>query len=191
MAEDVVSKYNVLVIGGSAGSLEVIMEFVPGLNSLRGLSIVIVVHRGQSGNNTFAGLLSAKTEVPVIEIEDKEPFQYGKIYIAPGDYHLLFEEDMTYSLDASEKINFSRPSIDVTMASAATRFGVRAAGILLSGANSDGTAGLEAIRNAGGLVAVQDPSTAMMPFMPEQARESLQIGKLLRPEEIADFINGL
>jgi two-component system chemotaxis response regulator CheB len=107
---------------------------------------LLVVHRKAHSNNILQTLLQQFSPVEVIEIEDKTEIQNNKIYIAPADYHLLFENKNIMSLDSSEKMNYSRPSIDVTFKSAAEIYGERMIGVLLSGANADGVEGLAYIK---------------------------------------------
>jgi two-component system, chemotaxis family, protein-glutamate methylesterase/glutaminase len=171
MAQDVVT-VQLVVIGGSAGSLEVVMNMVPHLPIDAGVIYVIVLHRKADGESVLADIIGRRTAMPVREAEDKEPLLPDTIYIAPADYHLLFESKKTCSLDSSEKVHHSRPSIDVTFESAAAVFGASALGVLLSGANADGAAGLLRIRQAGGMTLVQDPATAEVSYMPEQAVET-------------------
>ncbi|WP_221391733.1 chemotaxis protein CheB [Dyadobacter sp. NIV53] len=181
----------IVVIGGSAGSLEVLFKLLPLLRPDLSLSIIIILHRRNSGDSSLAELLSTKTTLPLNEVEDKDAILPGYIYLAPSDYHLLIEKDYTFSLDYSEKINFSRPSIDVTFESAADIYGSSMAGIILSGANEDGTKGLKAIKNAGGITIAQNPDTAQMPLMPQHAISHVGIESVLTVREIAGFINGL
>lgn len=191
MEENQIKPTGLVVIGGSAGSLSVILSFLPRLDPLLDFPIVIVIHRKKTLDNSLSDLLSQKTLIPVKEIEEKDPILPGNIYIAPPDYHLLIEEEKIFSLDYSEKINFSRPGIDATFQTAAQVYKDKLVGILLSGANADGTEGLMSIRDVGGITAVQDPATAEVPFMPRNALEKLSIDYLLSIEGIAAFINSL
>ncbi|MBC3787527.1 chemotaxis protein CheB [Spirosoma utsteinense] len=170
MAESgVIVPNKVVIIGGSTGSIEVLLQLLPALQSPLAFSVVIVLHRKNTADSTLANLLSLKTAIPVKEVDDKDILQPGHIYLAPADYHLLIELDGSFSLDDSEKVNYSRPSIDVAFESAADVFGPALIGVLLSGANADGTNGLIAIKQAGGQVVVQQPETAQVAFMPQQA----------------------
>jgi two-component system chemotaxis response regulator CheB len=180
---------NAVVIGGSAGSLEVLFQLLPLLHENLSVAILIVLHRKNSADSSLAALLAGKCLLPVSEAGDKDPMQPGHIYLAPSDYHLLIEKDRTFSLDDSEKINYSRPSLDVTFESAADVYGSSLTGIVLSGANEDGTLGLRAIHNAGGTIIVQNPNTAQMPVMPQSALTSLPIDHVLNAREIATYIN--
>ena len=181
----------VVVIGGSTGSIDVLLKLVPALQSPLLFALIIVLHRKNSADSTLANLLSLKTSIPLREIDDKDILVPGHIHLVPADYHLLIEQDGTCSLDDSEKINYSRPSIDVTFESAADVYGPSLLGLLLSGANADGTNGLKAIKKAGGISVVQKPETAQVGFMPQQAILHAPIDFILDIEELIDFINSL
>jgi two-component system chemotaxis response regulator CheB len=185
----VIQGCKVLIIGGSAGSLEVLMDLLPQLDFIPTFAIVLVLHRKSTEDSTLEELISFKTSIPVADVEDKTPLRPGLIYIAPSDYHLLFESNDVLSLDTSEKINYSRPSIDVSFESAAEVYGAALVGILLSGANADGTEGLLAIKNAGGAIVVQVPETAQMPFMPMNALTNTSPHYVLDVKGMLEFIN--
>jgi two-component system chemotaxis response regulator CheB len=184
----IVSGCKVLIIGGSAGSLEVLLKIIPKINSAS-FAIVIIMHRQSTEDTMLEDLFAMKSILPVKEVEDKTILEAGCIYIAPSDYHLLFENNSTLSLDRSEKVNYSRPSIDVSFESAADVYGQHLVGILLSGANSDGTAGLKAIKNAGGITVVQKPETAEMEFMPHNAIINVRVNYILDVENLFRFIS--
>jgi two-component system chemotaxis response regulator CheB len=180
-----------LIIGGSAGSIEVLLKTLPALRPGLGFAIVIVLHRKSATDSSLVELFSTRASVPIKEVEDKDIMMPGIIYVAPADYHLLFEKDNTFSLDFSEKVNYSRPSIDVTFESASDIYGPYLTCLLLSGANSDGVEGMRVAKANGGYLAVQDPNTADSFFMPLQALMENKIDRTLKKEEIADFINTL
>lgn len=179
-----------LIIGGSAGSLNVIISILPSIKSVLSFAIIVVLHR-KAGKDLLSELLASKTEMAVKEIDEKEKIKPSHIYIAPPNYHLLIEEDRTFSLDASEKVNFSRPAIDVTFQSAAEVFKNNLVCLLLSGANSDGTDGLIKVKKNGGTVLIQDPSTAAVSYMPQNAMDHVVADKVLKIDEMADYINRL
>ncbi|MGN6617018.1 MAG: chemotaxis protein CheB [Ilyomonas sp.] len=190
MEENTLTQVNKLLIaGGSSGSMEVILEFLPLLKRNLSIAIVIVLHRKNFSDSALIELFSSKTFLPVKEAEDKEIIKQSVIYVASADYHLLIEKNKTFSLDYSEKINYSRPSIDVSFESAADTFKENVVGLLLSGANADGADGLAAIKQCNGITAVQDPATASVPFMPKYAMERIKIDYILKPSQMADFIN--
>lgn len=179
-----------LVAGGSAGSLEVILDLLSGLGSVP-YPIVIVMHRRVSAESSLSQVLASRTVMPVEEAEDKELLQGRRVYLAPADYHLLFESDGSVSLDASEKVHFSRPSIDVSFESAALAYGAGLVALLLSGGNADGAAGLEAVRKAGGRCLVENPDTAAVPFMPSSAIARLQPDAILSRGEMSSYVRQL
>lgn len=192
MAENkLINPCKAIVIGGSAGSIEVLLKLLPALPSTLSFVVIIVLHRKNSADSSLADLLSLKTASPIKEVEDKDPVVPGSMYLAPADYHLLIEKEQIFSLDDSEKVNYSRPSLDVTFESAADVFGHALVGILLSGANADGTAGLNAIKKAGGLIVAQKPETAQAGFMPQQAILHTPIDLILDVDELISLMRSL
>lgn len=182
------SAFDLVVIGGSAGSLSVIIRVVETLRSLP-FPVLIVVHRG--GDSDVAEMLAARASVRLKELDEKEHLAGGTVYVAPADYHVLIEKDGTISLDMSEKVNFSRPSIDVTFESAAEVYGSRLAGILLSGANNDGVEGLKCIWRRGGRCVVQDPATAEVRFMPQAALMEVPGCDIVAGAGLGEYLNKL
>ncbi|HEY9262373.1 chemotaxis protein CheB [Chitinophaga sp.] len=160
-------KYSILLIGGSAGSMPVLVALLSRLPSPFMIPVVIILHRLKNVESDLDKLLSVQQTIT--EPEDKEAILPGKIYLAPQNYHLLIEEDATFSLDNTEPVNYSRPAIDLSFSTAASVFGAGAVGILLSGANKDGAAGLCRVMAAGGTGIVQDPKTAEFDIMPQAA----------------------
>ncbi len=180
-----------LIIGGSAGSLDVLLEIFPKIKTPISFTILVVLHRKSSADSSLIQLISARTELKVKEAEDKEEVEKGKVYIAPPDYHLLIEKTKHFSLDYSEKINFSRPSIDVSFESAALVYGAAITCVLLSGANNDGTEGAKTIKDRGGVVIAQNPETAIVPFMPENAISYIPSIQIFDPAQLVEYINSL
>lgn len=192
MAQDRVTKpYQIVLIGGSTGSIDVLLELMAMLHLPLSFALIIVVHRKNIADSNLASLLSVKTQIPVKEVDDKDMLQPGHAYLAPADYHLLLEQNGTFSLDDSEKVNFSRPSIDVTFESAADVYGSALVGILVSGANADGTEGLRTIQQAGGIIVVQHPDSAQIAIMPQQALAALSVDYIFDVPALATFINNL
>lgn len=184
-------KYKFIVIGGSAGSLDVLLQIVAALPGNMRASFLVVVHRKSDAESLLPDLLSSRTTLAVREVEDKEKIHPGTIYIAPADYHLLVESKNNFSLDASEKIQFSRPSIDVTFESVAEVFGKTAVAILLSGANADGAEGLKRVKDCGGHTIVQDPATADVSFMPQQAVNLRAMNAVVGADQLPGYIKQL
>lgn len=177
-----------IVVGGSAGSLDALLEIFPKLKKLD-FAVIIVIHRKSSTDNLLTDLLSAKTQLKVKEIEEKEVPLPGTIYLVPGNYHLLFEQDKSFTLDYSEKVNYSRPSIDVVFQSASDIFKHKLACVLLSGANADGTEGLRYVKENGGITIAQSPSSSSVSYMPEQAIAQNVVDYVMDVSLIAEFIN--
>jgi two-component system, chemotaxis family, protein-glutamate methylesterase/glutaminase len=184
----ITNQYDMLIIGGSAGSLDVLLKLLPALKDHLHLAVVIIVHR-KNTDSLLAGLLADKTQLPVKEAEEKETISKGTVYIAPADYHLLIEKDKTFSLDYSERIHHSRPAIDVSFETAADAYGPKLIALLLSGANADGAEGLAAIKRAGGITIVQDPQEAAVSYMPEQAIQASEVDYVADTETIIEIIN--
>ncbi len=185
------NKCEALIIGGSAGSLSVLLSVLPELREELNFPVIIVLHRKPGKDSILTDLLSSKTKLRVKEVEEKEKILNSTVYIAPPNYHLLIEKDRSFSLDASEKVNFSRPSIDVTFESASEVFAENNVCLLLSGANSDGTAGLRKVKENGGMALVQNPESAVAVFMPQNALQSVEIDEVLEVKNMGAFINNL
>lgn len=178
-----------VVIGGSAGSLQPIFKILAALEPSFHIPLLLVLHRTVDPESSLESLLEAKTRLKVCEIEEKEPINDGCLYVCPADYHVLIELDKTFSLDDSEKVNFSRPSLDVVFTSAADVYGPDLTAILLSGANTDGSEGLVQVKARGGITIVQEPEEAQVSYMPEQAIKQMKPDHIFRSEEIGKYLN--
>ena len=178
-----------IIIGGSSGSLEALLAMLPKLDNKFAIPIVIILHRSGNTDNGLTDLLCSKTVLHIKEADEKDRLQRGWIYLAPPDYHLLLEEDGTVSLDASQKVNYSRPSIDVSFMSAAEVYKERLTAVLLSGANADGAGGMKTIKQLGGRNIVQDPAEAVVSYMPEQAMLLSPAADVLTVVNIAKLLN--
>lgn len=181
-------RFEIIAVGGSAGALVALLEILRRLPSTFPLPIVVVLHRLSSNEETLQQVLSHRSNLKVREIEDKDKVKAGTVHIAPADYHLLIEKKHTFALDVSEKVLFSRPSIDVTFESLAHVYGKHAICVLLSGANSDGTEGIKAIRKAGGIAIVQTPDEAEINYMPQVAIESAGADYVMNADKIATML---
>jgi two-component system chemotaxis response regulator CheB len=129
--------------------------------------------------------------VQVKEAEEKETAVPGTVYVAPANYHLLLEDDRTFSLTLESRVRFARPSIDVLFESAADVYGSRLIGIILTGANDDGSRGLAAIKKRGGLAVVQDPTGAEVDTMPRAALRAAEVDFVLPLVAIGPFLANL
>ena len=165
-------RVELVVIGGSAGAIEVLREILRGLPRKIGNAVAVVIHLPPDGRNLLPEILSGPTVPPLKLAEDKEPILPGIIYLAVPDYHLLVEAGRTFALSLDARVNFSRPAIDVLFETAAEAYGAKVMGIVLSGANCDGAAGLKAIADRGGITVVQSLESAEMIAMPAAALEA-------------------
>jgi two-component system chemotaxis response regulator CheB len=183
---------DIVVIGGSAGSISVISELIEALPSPFDFAVVIVIHRSKNVISEMEQILAVKRkEIMVKEPDDKEPIQKNCVYLAPQNYHLLIEETHSFCLDYSEPVSYSRPSIDVTFESIAEIYTEKAVAILLSGANGDGSHGMAEIIARGGIGIVQEPSTAEYPVMPQLALDANAEAKAWTPAQISAYIHTL
>jgi len=180
-----------IVIGGSAGSLHVILGILSMISPEFPVPILVVLHRNGVFESSLEELFAMRTQMPVKEVEEKESITPGTIYVCPADYHVLIEDDQSFSLDYSERVNFSRPSIDVTFRSASDVYGDGLVCLLLSGGNADGVEGLLYVKENGGLVIIQDPATADVPYMPQHAINQVKVDFIVPGEELPGFLYGL
>lgn len=184
-------KYDVIAIGASWGGLQAVGTVLEGIPAEVDQPIVVAQHRSaESARGVLESLLQRHSGRPVVEPGDKEPIEPAHVYVAPADYHLLVE-DGRFALSVDARVQFARPSIDVLFESVAEGYRDRAIGIVLTGANADGAAGLAAIKRNGGVAIVQDPATATRKAMPEAAIAASVADAVLPLEEIGPFLLGL
>ena len=161
--------FEAVVIGGSAGGVDALVDLLPALPADFGPATVCILHVPADRESRLAELFAARLALPVREAVDKAPVEGGTVYFAGSGYHLSVERDRTFSLSCEPPVHYARPAIDLLMESAADAYGAGLAGILLTGANIDGADGMQRIRQRGGLTVVQDPAGAQAPTMPEGA----------------------
>ncbi|WP_311267983.1 chemotaxis protein CheB [Sphingobium sp. WCS2017Hpa-17] len=177
-----------IAIGASAGAVQALLRILPALPADFPIPVLIVVHVPPDRGNALVALFAAKCRVAVREAEDKEPILPGTVYFAPSDYHLLVEADRTLSLSMDEPVNHSRPAIDVLLESAADAYGPALAGVILTGANHDGAAGLKAICAAGGTAIVQDFADAQVATMPEAALAACPSARMMTLDDLIPYL---
>ncbi|MFA0962847.1 chemotaxis protein CheB [Roseivirga sp. BDSF3-8] len=182
------NQYKAIVIGGSAGSFQGITRILSSIPEDFTLPIIMCLHRLKHVRNGFVEALSIKSINAVKEPYDKEPVKKKNVYLAPANYHLSVELGHTFSLSTEEMVNNSRPSIDITLETAAYVYRNKLIGILLSGANRDGAMGMKRIKDRGGLTIVQDPAECMIETMPAAALKLTEIDYTLKVDEIISFL---
>jgi two-component system chemotaxis response regulator CheB len=180
-----------IVIGTSAGGIDALSVLLPAIPRDIRASIFVVLHLPPGPPSLLVEIFSEKCAVTVREAQDKEPADAGVVYFAPPDYHLLVDQGPQLALSADAQVHYSRPSIDVLFESAADVYGSRLMGIILTGANEDGAAGLEAVHRAGGVTVVQDPASAYASYMAEAALSRSPADFVLSLEGIANVLRSL
>jgi two-component system, chemotaxis family, protein-glutamate methylesterase/glutaminase len=173
-----------VVVGASAGGIEVLSALLSSLPASCPVAFFIVMHIPRERPSLLPEVFSLRCALPVKEAEDKEPVQPGTVYFAPPDYHLLIDRGPTLALSSDEPVHFSRPSIDVLFESAVDIYGARLMGLILTGANQDGAAGLAAIGRAGGRTVVQDPDSAAVAYLPQAALQQGPVDFILSPTQL-------
>lgn len=177
-----------VVIGASAGGVHALLALLSGLPAHFSLPIIAVLHLPKERDSRLADVFQQRLGMTVREAADKETIAPATLYFAGSGYHLSIETDRTFSLSCEEPVNYSRPSIDVLMESAADAYGAGLAGVLLTGANFDGAAGLARIKQRGGLTAVQDPAEAQVATMPQAAIRKLKPNLILTLDRIRQLL---
>ncbi len=158
-----------VVVGASAGGIEAMMQLFCPLPPDYPLPIICVIHLPEHHDSNLAEVFQQWTRIKVMDAEDKASILNGRLYFAPAGYHLLVEEDASFSLSCESPVNYSRPSIDLLMQTAAQAYGAGLLGILLTGANLDGALGMKTIKQLGGFTVVQAPLEAKSGTMPGEA----------------------
>lgn len=179
--------FAIVAVGTSLGGLSALKKVLEGLPGDFPVPIAIVQHRHKGSDSTLSVFLQQFTSLPIQEVEDKDEIQPGRIYLAPADYHLLVEPGY-FALSTDEPVSFARPSIDVLFESAADIYAKQVIGVILTGANQDGSRGLERIKMRGGLAIVQEPVTAECSIMPEAAISAVAVDLILPLSEIASHL---
>ena len=188
IAEAAGRRIEAVVIGASAGGFEALLTILKGLPAGYPMPLVAVLHLPENHESRLAELFGYRLSLQVREARDKESLAPGVLYFAPPGYHLSIENDRSFSLSCEDRVSYARPSIDVLFASAADAYGKSLAGILLTGANYDGAAGLSGMQVAGALTIVQDPASAEVSTMPEAAIRRMKPDLILPLAEIHSLL---
>lgn len=180
-------RWKLIVIGTSWGGFAALKTLLSGLPADFSVPIAIVQHRWRDNDSLLVTLLQEHTGLRVVDADDKMPLEAGVAFLAPPDYHMLIDDGMI-SLSLDEPVGYSRPSIDVLFESAAEVYRRGAIGVVLTGANRDGTVGLRRIKELGGVAIVQDPASAESPIMPTSAIGGATVDYVLPLTQIATFL---
>jgi two-component system chemotaxis response regulator CheB len=180
-----------VAIGGSAGSVDALGQLLPALSRDAGVAVLVVVHLPRERSSRLVEIFSRRCALRLLEAEDKQPIEPGHVYFAPPDYHLLVEAGASLALSTDELVHYSRPAIDVLFESAADVYGGGLMGMVLSGANEDGAAGLLAVSRAGGATFVQSPTEAAASNMPLAALHAVPTSTVLPLAELATLLGSV
>lgn len=179
--------FQFIAVGTSLGGFHALETVLGGLPKDFPLPLGVVQHRSSEDSEALTCLLAGCTQLPVIEVEDKQKIEDGRVYICPSNYHLLVDGDH-FALSTDAPVLHARPAIDVFFESAAENFRGNLIGVLLTGMSNDGTAGVQKIKERGGFVVVQDPAAAEGPVMPESAISAVTVDKILPLPQIGPFL---
>lgn len=182
---------DLIVIGGSAGSIPVVVDILCHLPIRWRVPIVILVHTFAPVSDRWLAHLRAISAININEAEDQQPLHHGNVYIAPHGFHLLVDTDRCLHLDTGAPVSASRPSIDVLFTSAAHVYRQRLLAVLLSGANNDGARGLQTVSTCGGMSIVQDPADSEFATMPRAALQCMHPSFICTAGQIAAFFKDL
>jgi len=182
-------RYEAVVIGGSAGSMDVLLSFLSLLPPQFYFPIVVICHLHPEDDGGLVEYFKSQLQIKVVEAREKERLQNSHIYFPPANYHLLVERDGSFALSIDKKVNYSRPSIDVFFESAAVCWAEKLIGIILTGASRDGAEGIRSIKRHGGLTLAQDPGEAVHPVMPQAAIDTGCVDKVFTTIEIGNFLS--
>lgn len=183
--------FRAVVIGVSSGGVQALSSLLGALPADFPLPIMIVQHIGAEAGNGLARLLDAHSPLRVKEADEQDLVMPGHVYLAPANYHLLVEPDGRLSLSADAPVSYARPSVDVLFEAAADVYTDTLIGVVLTGANFDGSRGLARIKQCGGLVIVQDPEDAEAPQMPVAALAATPVDHVLPLNGIAGLLSAL
>ena len=179
-----------VVVGASAGGVEALQRLLPTLSGELPAAVAIALHRIPSGGDRLSSLLGKHSRLPVSTARDGEPIRPARAYLGPAGRHLAVVDD-TFHLTAGPRENGSRPSIDVLFRTAADAHGGKVVGVLLTGMLGDGTAGLAAIKAAGGYAIVQDPEEARFGDMPRNAIANVEVDAISKLDEMGQHIGAV
>jgi len=186
-----IQDYKAVVIGGSAGSFQVVVKILQSLPKNFCYPVLLCLHRLKHVRSGFVEALSLKSNIPIVEPYDKTNIKSGIGYLAPANYHMYVELANQIALSTEEPVNHSRPGIDLTYMSAAQAYRQKLVGIILSGANKDGALGMKKIADFGGLTIVQDPQECEVRTMTEATLNITKVTHVFKTEQIIQFLKSI
>ncbi len=188
--ENSVSRHDIIVIGASAGGIEALIQLVAGLPPRLKASVFVVLHLPAARESALPGILSRWAALPAVMASDHLRIEQGCIYVSPPDHHLLLEPGQMRVVKGPKE-NRHRPAVDPLFRSAAQVYGPRVIGVILTGSLNDGTSGLWAVKQQGGIAVVQDPEEALFPDMPKSAIASVEVDYIVPLSQMAALLKRL
>jgi len=188
MTAGAAQSYQAVAIGCSAGGLDALSIVLPSLPAAFPVPLVIVQHINPRAMSHLHTILKSKCAIDVREADERIEPQPGVAYLAPPNYHLLMELDGTFSLSVDDRVNYSRPAIDVTFETAAELYRSGLIGVVMTGASADGSRGLARIKLLGGYTIVQDPKEAQSVTMPQSAINAAEPHAVLPLRDIGPML---
>src|SRR5215207_324777 len=182
-------KHDIIVIGASAGGVDALSRVIADLPRDIRASVLVVLHVSR-GKSLLPEILTRVGRLRAFHPEDGTPLEYGRVYVAPPDHHLIVENGRARVVHTASE-NGVRPAVDPLFRSAAREYGPRVLGVLLTGALDDGTAGVIAVKAAGGITIVQDPEEAFSPGMPRSAIATGAVDHILPIRDIPVLLAAL
>ncbi|MBN2348585.1 MAG: chemotaxis protein CheB [Bacteroidales bacterium] len=181
-------QYKAIIIGGSAGSFQVVTKILNSLSKDFPMPVLLCLHRLKHVRSGFVEALSIKSNIPIEEPYDKDILKSGKAYLAPANYHMFVELSNRIALSTEDPLNHSRPSIDLSFITAANAYRDKLIGIILSGANRDGAFGLKKVHDNGGVAIVQDPAECEVKAMTQSALQLTPVDYVYTTDQIISFL---
>jgi two-component system chemotaxis response regulator CheB len=183
--------YKAVIIGGSAGSFQVVTKILNSLPRTFPVPVLLCLHRLKHVRSGFVEALSLKSNIPVEEPYDKELLKPGRAYLAPANYHMYVELANRIALSTEDTVNHSRPSIDLSFVTAANAYREKLIGVILSGANKDGAYGLKKVHDNGGIAIVQDPNECEVKTMTQSALQLTKVDFVYSTDQIISYLQKL
>ncbi|MBN1789767.1 MAG: chemotaxis protein CheB [Bacteroidales bacterium] len=180
-----------VIIGGSAGSFQVVTKILNSLPRTFPVPVLLCLHRLKHVRSGFVEALSLKSNIPVEEPYDKELLKPGRAYLAPANYHMYVELANRIALSTEDTVNHSRPSIDLSFVTAANAYREKLIGVILSGANKDGAYGLKKVHDNGGIAIVQDPNECEVKTMTQSALQLTKVDFVYSTDQIISYLQKL
>jgi len=183
--------YEAIGIGVSAGGINALKHIIPILPHDYPLAVIVIQHRIHTAEDFLVEFLNNHSAIRVKEAQLGEVIKPGCVYIGPSGYHLLIERNKTFSLSIDPPVNYVMPSVDVLFESAALAYQDKFIGLIMTGANHDGSKGLAKVKKYGGMAIVQDPATAEVAVMPQAAIDIVKVDYIIPLHEMGIFFKNL